>query len=165
MKYLSVLFSLLICLCSCSSTYHVTHDLSSYEKLNQEIGVGEVTMVNRNGEMITAAEIKVSLDSIRWIDSGSGKLSVSTTKIQEIVHQNSWKGAKDGFRIGFVVGAVVGVAGALTNDIEIKSLPPIVSTGMIGLLGGLGYGIIGLPVGAALGHTDRYIFQAAPGDF
>ena len=56
---------------------------------------------------------------------------------------------------------MVGVIGVSANDSEIENVPQIVSTAMIGLLGSLGYGIIGLPVGAAIGHTDSYIFKIA----
>jgi hypothetical protein len=155
----SLLFSM-ICF-HCTSVILIKYDQSTYAELNEELDSEDVTIIKTNQEVIKGYDIKLSQDSTMWRDSQQNKIFDPTREIKEIIFESAWDGAEDGFTYGFLIGAGVGILGVLgnTDDGDKSYSSPGLATALIGIGWGLGFGLIGLPVGAAIGHTDKYIFQ------
>ena len=161
MKTISYLLLFALICFSCTSINMIKYDQLTYDDLNEELDSEFVTIIKTNQEVIKGYDIRVSQDSTTWRNSEQNKMSVPTTEIKEIIFESTWDGAVDGFNYGFLAGAGAGILGVLVKgDGDGKTYSsPVLASALIGLGWGLGFGLIGLPVGTAIGHTDKYIFH------
>jgi hypothetical protein len=158
----TMLYALLMSLSyySCTSIHLVKPEQSEYADLNQDLKNEEVTIIKKNRESIFGRIIEITLDSTSWLNSQANILSLRTLHIREITFESTWRGAKDGLYYGFLFGAGFGIAVALLVDKEPSGLDAAAFAPMIGIGAGIGGGVWGLIIGAAMGHTDRYIIEA-----
>lgn len=160
-----VLFALI--LWGCTHTHHLSRAKNPDElKQINRLGTGkEGKMILNQGEMITAQDIHVRADQTYFLNVNSGrKDSITTSEIREFHFKRSGQGALEGLGIGLLFGATTGVvAGFLSGDDPpgwFAMTAEEKATGL-GILGGIGGGILGLPIGAATGSREIFIF---PGD-
>ena len=144
---------------SCTSVHMIRHNQSDYDEMNEDLDERKVTILKTTKEVIFGHNVMITPDSTFWLNSQQNKLSVLTSGIREITSESAWRGAKDGFYYGFLFGAGFGVVVALLVDKSSGAMDPKAFAPMIGIGAGVGAGVWGLVIGAAIGHTDRYIFQ------
>ena len=142
---------------SCTSVNSVRYRQYEYDKLNKNIEEEEVHIIKRNGDIIKAFNTKVTFDSTTWLTSEQKKIVIPTKSIKEITHESSWNGAKRGIMFGIPIE----IAHTLW---AFKTLgdPEKIGTGtrvLLGIASGVVWGSI---LGAAIGHTDKYILQPPP---
>jgi hypothetical protein len=131
----------------------VIYKQSEYDKLNKEIKEENVHVIKKNGDVIKAFNTKVTLDSTTWLSSEQKRIVIPTKSIKEITHESSWNGAKKGMIYAIPIGVVTalityGNAG-VTDEIGMDTTILIGASGVV-------WGSI---LGAAIGHTDKYILQ------
>lgn len=152
---------------SCSSTYTISHSKSAYDELNEELEGERGEIILTNGDLVVGKNIKIWVDSLSCVESNSeAKMFIPTLDIKKIAITNHWRGAWDGFRygalIGGVTGLIVGIAAGLPFDPEEDGGGwGGAKIGTLGLIFGIGInaGLIGLPIGAIIGHTDKYVLN------
>jgi hypothetical protein len=158
MKIISVFLIISIIFTSCTSVTLVKYKQSEYDKLNKEIEGEEVHIIKRNDHVLKAYDVKVAIDSITVSDFQHNKIfSLPTATIKEITYESSLDGAEEGFMYGFLYG--VGSAIFIFAVEGIEDSPFFLGVSLIfGVIGA----VLGFPIGAAIGQTDRYILQAPP---
>ena len=139
----------------------IPHNQSDYDEINEDLDGRKVTILKINKEVIFGDNVMITPDSTFWLNSQHNKLSVLTSGIREITSESAWRGAKDGFFYGFLFGVGFGIAVALLVEPPRSGLDPKAFAPMIGIGAGIGAGVWGLMIGAAIGHMDRYILNAS----
>jgi len=148
----------------CTHTRHLSQIENSdeIEQINR-LGVGkESKIIPHLGETITALDIHVHADQTYFLNVNSRqKDSITTSEIREIHFKRSGKGALEGLGIGLLFGATTGVVGGfLSGDDDpgwFAMTAEEKATGL-GIIGGIGGGILGLPIGAATGSREIFVF-------
>jgi hypothetical protein len=161
MKTFSYLLLLVVINFSCTSVHLIQHEPSDYDELNQELEGYKVKIIKANKEVILAENVFVMPDSTFWLDALRNRVFTQTSEINELSLKSTWRGAKDGLYYGFLFGAGFGVAVSLLIEKKSGAWDPKAAAPIMGIGGGMGGGIWGLMIGAAIGHTDRYIIEAA----
>jgi hypothetical protein len=162
MKLVTILFGLAIFLCGCSSSYLVSSTGKpdaeySYQVMNDELKGQDVEIELKDGSDISAKDVKISDDSISWVDQETDVESkASILEINKIVIESSSMGALEGAGFGLVGGAGLG---ALLGKIFSHDT----NTGMDATVGGLVLGgvtglIVGSITGLIIGHSYNYEF-------
>jgi hypothetical protein len=163
MKLVTILFGLAIFLCGCSSSYMVNSTGKpgadySYVEMNEKLKGCDVKIELKDGSDISAKDVKVSDDSISWVDQETDVESkASIIEINKIVMESSPIGALEGAGFGLVVGGGLGLIWGTTEK-EGGEIP----MGFVDLLiaGGTGL-IVGSITGAIIGHSYNYEFPTA----
>ncbi|MBM2846538.1 MAG: hypothetical protein HW407_1850 [Bacteroidetes bacterium] len=155
------LFIVASVLCGCSNSYSVRS--TDYKKMNEDFKERNATIELTGGQEVPAKNVKVSDDSVSWIDPRTNEESrASSGRINKIVIKDHLLGAFEGLGIG-LVGA--GGLGALLGNVLVKTSEDKSLGTAIGLLLGAGTGgFIGLMVGAGTGHSYNYEFQESGRD-
>lgn len=173
--------------CSGTNTHLIYRNQVSYNMLNLKLADEGGEIVLKTGDNILAEDLIIEIDSTSWteeqkayskevIPGGSRikvpagpslKKSISTLDIDYLTFNNSGKGALSGAGTGFWVGAAAGgvigistIGGEYMNGEEIGVEILIVTMPLGGLIGA----ILGLPIGAGIGGTDKYILSDVTGD-
>ena len=158
-KPTTILFGLAIFLCGCSSSYLVSSTgmpdaQYSYREMNEELKGRDVKIEIKNLRYISAKEVKISDDSVSWVDQRTNqKFKASIRQLDKIVVKNHFLGALEGLGLGLVGGAGAGAAALSSTNF---SGPPGWYVGLI--LGGPVGGGTGLIIGAIKGHSYNYEF-------
>ncbi len=147
---------------SCTTMKLVNTDQINFYDLNAKHESDDVTIIKKNQEIIKGHDLKVTQDSTTLNGSTQNKLFIPTGQIKEIIFKDSWDGAVDGFTYGFLTGAGTGIIAVLAKDEggNKGDTFPILASVIIGTAWGLAFGLVGLPVGAAIGHKYKYVFIA-----
>ena len=164
LKLTAILVALTICLFGCSSSYKVSsagrpNAKYSYREMNEELEGQRVKIELKDGEVISAKDVKISEDSVSWVDNHTNRKSkASIQKLDRIVMNNHLLGSLEGLGFGLLggggLGAVVGQL-AVGNETEWGTG----AGAAIGFILGGGAGIIiGFPTGLIIGHTYHYEF-------
>jgi small nuclear ribonucleoprotein (snRNP)-like protein len=134
----------------CKSTYQLTN----CSEIEQEIYGESVIIKMTNGETYEGKLIETGLDSLTFVHSSSKKeFMVPSSAIKKIIYKRSGKGALDGFLYGYLTGAGIGVIYFSVGH------PNFWGILLLSAVFGVPSGLIGVPVGAVIGHTDEYIFE------
>jgi uncharacterized protein YceK len=167
MKLVTVLFGLAILLSGCSSSYLVSSTGKpnaeySYQEMNEKLIGWDVEIELKDGSDISAKDVKISDDSVSWVDKETNAESkASTLEINKIVIESSPIGALEGAGFGLVGG---GGLGALVGQIIVGNDSEW-GTGAgaaVGLILGGGTGlIVGSITGAIIGHSYNYEFPTS----
>jgi len=165
MKLITILFSLAIFLCGCSSSYLVSSTGKpdadySYQEMNEELKGEDVKIELKDGMNIFAKDVKISDDSMSWVNQETDEESrASLLDINKIIMKSHGTGALEGTGFGLVGG---GGLGALVGQIIVGNHGAW-GTGagvFFGSIIGGGIGIIVGPItGLIIGHSYNYEFQ------
>ena len=129
-------------------------------------GIGKKTYIAlTSGRVFNGKSIRITHDSTSWLDFRTDDTqSISTSQIKSIIVKKSGRGALEGFGIGVLSGAVIGaVIGFLSGDDDPQTvfMPYTAEEKALGygvVLGGAG-GLLGVPIGAAVGSKDKFVFE------
>ncbi len=165
LKLATILFGLAICLCSCSSSYTVRSTSErgayTYGEINEELKGRHAKIELRDGKEIFAKEVRISDDSVSWLDARTDKQSgANIGQLNKIVIKNYLLGGLEGLGFGVVGG---GGVGALVGQVTVGNDGDW-GTGagaVVGLILGGGTGtIVGLITGLIIGHSYNYEFPS-----
>ena len=160
LKLTTILFGLAIFLCGCSSSYSVSStgmpDAEySYREMNEELKGHDVRIELKDGGEISAKEVKISDDSVSWVDAHSDStFSIVTAKVKTVARKNHWVGGAEGFGFGFIPGAAIGFALGSTKSAQ-SFAGSSIAPALAGLFGSA-TGVIGGIVGLIIGHSYNY---------
>lgn len=146
MKIYTLFCISIILFISCSSTYYVKNEDSSYKEMNEKLEGEKVTLELNNGEEIVGYNVKVKSD---YTTVGEGK--ISTTTIKEITINNHGTGALKGMGCGALSGFIFGGVLYLGSMDEPYAEVPLV------ILPALGFVLGGL-FGAIHGDIETFVF-------
>lgn len=166
MKPILIPFSLLILsFLGCVSSRHVENNPGyGYAIVNVRSQTGKAYIRLADGKKMKAFNIYMQSDSTSWTDPGTGNImTIATQRIYSVSFKNRGRGALEGLGIGFLVGVVWGtVAGYALGDDPPNILYDRMSAGEKSIILGVGLGlfggVIGLPIGAAIGSREVYYF-------
>jgi hypothetical protein len=157
---LSLIVVLTFLFSGCTSVHLMEPSEASYSKTNSELQGKKVQITLTNGETIKAEQIEITDHAISYnnLDLQS-RQTVPVSKVNEITFKNRGRSALAGFAIGAFIGAPIGallsyVGAAVSEhpDPGSKAIPGA-------LVYGVGTGLVlGLPIGAAIGSKDKYMF-------
>ena len=148
------------------TTYH-TYDVGSsgeyIAEINKMTETKKVAVNLINGDKYSASNLVLKPDSSHWYDYDEMmQMKYSNADINSIVYSNKKKGALEGFAIGAGAGAVFGIGLCTLMSLVMPggtySYPyscAAVAGGIFALFGG----ILGLPIGASVGHTEVYMIR------
>jgi hypothetical protein len=155
--------------CSSTKTYWIHHERSDYDRLNWKFKGKEGKMVLKNGDVIIQEDINIGLDSTSWIEMRDSlyfgapgrspiiKGTIATSEIEKFTFMNHSNGNSAGFGYGFLTGAVIGTVFFVNLIEEEKPIEEgyeavAILYGIVVIAGfGLFGGILGLPIGYAIG--------------
>ena len=149
-----LLYSLLIFLSSCTSTYYINP--SGYDELNKRLRKGwELSIVHDSTyQNITIDEINIGIDSTTYIESLFKREKVIlTSSIIEVRDTYHSVGALQGLGLGFLSGSLIGAI--LAKNFDGSDLEYVVYSSFYGMLAGGIYGLI-------RGSSDIYFIQQEP---
>ncbi len=140
----------------CSSTSLVSSDQSktfyTYETFNEKMKGDNIEVFLRDSSKSLIKDIHAGPDSVTWYNiEKSQRQSVATMDVNRVEYVSHWGGAAEGLLIGG------GGAAALILALNGNSTSGWQFYGAVAY-GGLG-GLLGLGVGAAIGHTSKYHFM------
>ena len=165
MKLITILFGLAIFLCGCSSSYLVSSTGKpdaeySYQEMNEKLKGWDVKIELKDGSDISAKDVKISDDSVSWVDQETNEESkASILEINKIVMESSSIGALEGAGFGLVVGGGLGFLFGLTqDDLGTVSSGQTPAEDVYLVLGGGTGLIVGSITGAIIGHSYNYEF-------
>lgn len=148
-------------------TSQCTHirQVHSFDDINKAAAGKPASMTLTNGRVLSGKGLEVAIDSTFWLDSVTGrKQSIATSEVGKVVIKKRGRGALEGLGIGILTGAVTGaVIGFASGDDDPKTvfLPLTAEEKALGggiVLGAAG-GLLGLPIGAAVGSKDKFILH------
>jgi len=131
----------------------------NYQEMNKELVGEDVKIEMKDGNEISATDVKIVNDSLSWTDEDTEKKSKTSLElIDKIVMKNHSIGGLEGFGFGLVGGAGITV---LTTKASYGkfALDPSSSYSEIFLSWGIA-GIIGGTTGLFIGHKYKYEFQS-----
>jgi len=157
MKIYPLILTLILIFFSCSATYYVKPEKSSYQELNEKLAEKKVKLEFTNGEKNYGDSIEVSTTS-----TFVGGKTYSTEDINKISITYHGKGALKGLGYGLIGGASFGfLMGYITHSSQTGMLVPD-SPAESGLMVATVFGsigaITGLLVGAIHGDVEDFIF-------
>ncbi len=146
----------------CSSSYHVGNepapDTYSFAQVSENAKGYSVTIWTIQGEEIRATDLFVRGDSTSFLQSTTEKrITIATSSVETITIKKAGAGAVD----GLIPGAILGVpAGWLVGSMaaafdDNRDVDGAVAAGVFA-----GVVVLSAGVGAAIRHTDEYIFQS-----
>jgi hypothetical protein len=163
MKAIFSFFTIITFLLSgCTSVHLIEPNEASYSKTNSELQGKKVQITLTNGETIKAEQIEITDHAISYDNPDlQSKQTVPISEVNEITFKNRGKGARTGFAIAAAIGAPTGAllsyVGAAVAEEEDPGSIEILAWGA--LLFGVGTGLVlGMPIGAAIGSKDKYLF-------
>lgn len=129
-------------------------------------GIGKkVGITLTNGCVFNGKSIQITHDSTSWLDSNTKNTqSIATSQIKSTVLKKSGRGALEGLGLGILSGAITGaLIGFVSGDDDPQTvfLPYTAEEKAVGygvVLGAAG-GLLGLPIGAAVGSKDKFLFE------
>ncbi len=153
----SFLVILILCISSCTHRpkYFTIYDIN-YETKNKKV---QLTL--SNGQNLEVKGFRITADSSYWHNLTTGKKqSVATSDVKSVAIKRRGRGALEGLGfggvIGFSIGALIGLneggdpqKGFFYLTAEEKAIIYGIYFGAIG-------GLVGIPVGAAVGSKDRF---------
>jgi hypothetical protein len=171
MKAMShVLIFSIIFLYACSSTYRLRDGDVTLDEFRGKIRKEKVTIISITGKEYSGYNLQVIDQQFYWDDSKSGNTrNIPVNKVSKIINKHHGQGALDGLGYGFLSGFTFGaIMGILATDPDHKSGGMVDFTPTNYSEGALGYGLalaiptalIGLPIGAIVGHKDIYSIKA-----
>ena len=166
LKLTTILFGLAIFLCGCSSSYSVrstaVRGAYTYGEMNEELKGRHVKIELKDGKDISAKEVKISDDSVSWVDQQTDEESkASIRQLDKIVmknhlQKNHFLGSLEGLGFGLVAG---GGLGALLGGLAGGEIGAGIPMWFVGLVYGVpAGGGIGLITGLIIGHSYNYEF-------
>jgi len=156
--FLSVLISVFFY--GCTTFYQVnSHDQSSLDNLNLFSGEYLTIIHLQNGNLINLDSFYVFGDSTYYQITEKNKRGIiNNEEIVSINFRKRWKGAWQGFKVGALSGAIIGTFLGFASGDSHGWFP--MTAPQKALLGGVGFGfwggVLGLPIGAAIGAKDFY---------
>ena len=164
LKQTTILFSLAIFLCGCSTSYLVSSNGRpdaeySYRDMNEKLHGRDVKIELKDGREISAKEVRISEDFVTWIDRRTDEKSkASIRQLDKLVMKNHFLASLEGLGFGLIGGVgvfavLLGINGRGGHESEVGILPAFM------ILGGAGGGI-GLITGTIIGHRFYYEFPA-----
>ena len=134
---------------------------STFDEINTRTKGKNAKITLINEQDLIGRGIYITPDSTFWIDPNTSyKKSIITQAVSSIVINNRGRGTLEGLGLGLLGGIATGVSIGLLSgyepgDIftaEMKAL-------LLGIgLGGIG-GLLGLPIGTAVGSKDKFIID------
>lgn len=108
----TILFGLTIILCGCSSSHSVRSTTLrgsyTYAEMNGELKGQHVKIELKDGGNIFAKEVKLSNDSLSWVDQWTEEKSrTSIRQVNKIVNKNHILGFLEGLGFGLIGGGGV----------------------------------------------------------
>ncbi|MBX2991039.1 MAG: hypothetical protein KF749_07705 [Bacteroidetes bacterium] len=159
------IFILGLVLCSltgCTQTWYVGTNASanhSYSTFTKAVEGEELKAVMKNSSVLRVRNISAQADSVSWYDlSRATHRTVATADILRVERKDVLAGAVDGLLLGAAVGAGIATLSALILKGDLGGSHGGVGLAIIGY--GSAGGVLGLGVGAAIGHTTEYRFLA-----
>jgi hypothetical protein len=149
----------------CLSTHNITHDQTGYDQMNTQLldKKGIVTLWNEDeyvGYEITIGEdstsgVDIERSAGRVVESNPWRIATSEIKMIEI--KDHLRGGLIAFGTGFALGAIIGVLlaepVAELNDEDVTTSDYFITAGILGLVGGVTFGLPGF----IIGYKDKYI--------
>jgi hypothetical protein len=163
MKAVIFLFLMLTpMLVGCTHNYTVRPTRSEhYASLNQHALRKQAIVTLMDGKKFHADKLRFAPDSTSWVDPNTRRvIAVQTTEVSDVRFVRRGAGALEGLGLGLLGGALTGaIIGFADGDDPPESFLSFTAEekAVIGgvLLGGVG-GLLGLPIGAAVGSKDVY---------
>ena len=132
-----------------------------YENINQGTRGRNAVLILWDGQELQVRQLWVTSDFTYWIDpkikqQASPKyVAVATSQIKDVRLISRERGALQGMGFGFLLGAIVGFAAGEDCPPNAFCFPREEVAVVLGLTGAL----IGLPIGAIIGHRETYIIE------
>ncbi len=158
-----ILLALTAFIFACMHTRHVA--AREYDGVNEALKGKKVKIMLAEGRGFTGRDVQIAQDSTFWRESKlGGRLSIATSEINYLVLTNRARGAADGFWMGFLIAGGIGLGGRLLNSGEGGYLrfsdDPFEDALATAFFAGTLYGLVlGLPIGAAVGSNERFVFS------
>ena len=120
-------------------------------------------MVLTDGQELQVRQLWVTSDFTYWIDQQIKQqarptyIAVATSQIKEVRFIRRGTGALQGMGFGFLFGAAVGFAAG--EDCSTTNKIFCLSRGDLATVLGVTSALIGLPIGAIIGHRDDYLIE------
>ena len=131
---------------SCSSTYYVKNEDSSYNEMNKKLKGDKVILKLINGEEISGDNVYVKSDSTSVAD-----INFPTARIKEITINNHGTGALKGMGYGILSTAIISGVSYLLQQDEPYSEVVFIILPPLGL-------VLGALIGGIHGDIDKFIF-------
>ncbi len=159
----ATLLLLIVCFVGCSSTHRLrlAHE-EDFASLNNRAFLKKVMVTFVDGRKIKVANLRMTSDSTYWNNPQIKQqpsptyMAVATSQIKEVRFIRRGESALQGMGFGFLFGAVVGYAAG-------EDCPPnafiCFPREEVAVVFGLTGALIGLPIGAIIGHRDTYIIE------
>jgi tetratricopeptide (TPR) repeat protein len=154
-KCICIILILLLLYAGCSSIQHLKYPLECYSRTAGE----KASVTLASGELINGTIQKIWLDSLeQTLPISSELLRIPASEIRKIKTKDSSKGAMDGLLYGSITGGIVsGIAAAVIVQKESRYAGMILLIPLVAIAGG----IIGMPIGLIVGHSDTYVFTSS----
>lgn len=110
----------------------------------------------RSGEQLSAFNFQVSSDTALWVNAQQQTVRMTLHAVDRVAVRSNARGAGDGFLLGLLGGASFAVLAVLSSppgDIS-PGQALVFVTPVFGVAGG----IVGLPLGAAVGAKKLFVF-------
>jgi hypothetical protein len=151
-----------ILICGCVHTKHIGQDPSEdvLAEMNRELNGREATIYLKDGRKHPGRDIQVNRDSTYWTSLTQDKpVRVSTAEIERIVIIKCGRGGLEGFAIAAAIGIPIGLGlgSAAAGIADREDATPVMINGAL-IVGGITGFVFGLPIGAAIGSKDKYLF-------
>lgn len=153
----SLLVMLFFFISGCSHSYKY----SSIAEINYETQNRKMQLTLSDGKILAVDKFRITADSSDWLHETTGnKQFVSTSDVKNVVIIKRGRGAFEGLGlggvIGFCIGALIGLNEGSDPRSEFFSLSAEEKAMIYGIYFGAIGGLIGIPVGAAIGSKDRF---------
>jgi len=165
MRYVIFAAVLTLALTGCTTVRTVdSTDAARFSEINKRAQGKKAHLTLASGHRIVASHLQVTRDSTSWFEPGTERLrTVATSQIAHVrffdggkgMVAGAWRGALSGAFFGVTLG--MAAAGSSDNGfIQISAAQYILS-------GAIGFGILGIPIGAVLGSGNKteYHFEAS----
>jgi len=164
-----VIILMVFLILGCLSTHHIIHDQANYDQINILLQDKKGIFTLINDEVFIGYEVTIRADSTNGIDikRSAGRITesnpwqIATSDIIKIEIKDHIRGGLIGFGVGFGLGVICGILlaepVASLNDKEATLDDYFLTAGILGLVGGVTFGLPGL----IIGYNDKYILTPA----
>lgn len=158
-----LLFAMLLQGCTSYHTYDVESGSEYIAEINEKAEKKTATVKLISGESYSASNLVLRPDSSLWYNADEAiQMSYPNTDISNIAFRDGRKGAWEGLALGAGTGLLLGITVCTLMMLVMPGAGsgyPFDCAAKAGGVFALLAGLIGLPMGASVGHTDVYMIQ------
>ena len=160
----ALLCTMLLQGCTSYHTYDVNKSNEMITEINEKAETKNTNIIMIDGNKYSANNLVFKPDSSKWYNEDKiTQLNYPNTDINQIVFSDGKRGAWDGFRIGSGLGLLFGVGLCTLMSLVMPGGSndyPVDCALKAGLTLGLISGLVGIGIGAKVGHTHVYMISS-----